>query len=161
MVDTLESSYSRFTMMMSRACPKSVSRWLLIDQVNVRFLLQLNHEWQRFFCEHLLRRVQELKNVSAIKMLYDIKKLKHQNEVNEIRMKRLARTANPLQLVASKQQTALTIHTKNHPTQNLNILHHDTEMSYIETRKSQLLPSCAPTYDPEPATVMKMRNVKG
>ncbi|GJS80724.1 hypothetical protein Tco_0730605 [Tanacetum coccineum] len=51
----------------------------------------------------LVKQSQELKTVSYHK-LYDILK-QHQNEVNEIRAKRLARTANPLALVA-QQQTA-------------------------------------------------------
>ncbi|GJV67376.1 reverse transcriptase domain-containing protein [Tanacetum coccineum] len=63
-------------------------------QVNVQFLLQLQPEWQRFVT--LVKQSQELKIVSYHK-LYDILK-QHQNEVNEIRAKRLARTANPLAL---------------------------------------------------------------
>ncbi|GJV07968.1 hypothetical protein Tco_1345624 [Tanacetum coccineum] len=62
--------------------------------VNVQFLLQLQPEWQRFVT--LVKQSQELKTVSYHK-LYDILK-QHQNEVNEIRAERLARTANPLAL---------------------------------------------------------------
>ncbi|GJX45007.1 hypothetical protein Tco_0261683 [Tanacetum coccineum] len=58
------------------------------------FLLQLQPEWQRFVT--LVKQSQELKTVSYHK-LYDILK-QHQNEVNEIRTERLARTANPLAL---------------------------------------------------------------
>nr|GEV47967.1 uncharacterized mitochondrial protein AtMg00810-like [Tanacetum cinerariifolium] len=54
---------------------------------------------------------QELKIVSYLK-LYDILK-QHQNEVNEIRAERLARTANPLALVAQQQPVN---HPQNHPT---------------------------------------------
>ncbi|GJX78862.1 hypothetical protein Tco_0327011 [Tanacetum coccineum] len=61
-------------------------------QVNVQFLLQLQPEWQRFMT--LVEQSQELKTVSYHK-LYDILK-QHQNQVNEIRAARLARTANPL-----------------------------------------------------------------
>nr|GEW44883.1 hypothetical protein [Tanacetum cinerariifolium] len=53
---------------------------------------------------------QELKTVSYHK-LYDILK-QHQNEVNEIRAKRLARTANLLALVAQQQPV---YHPQNHP----------------------------------------------
>nr|GEV08660.1 hypothetical protein [Tanacetum cinerariifolium] len=56
-------------------------------------------EWQRFVT--LVKQSQELKTVSYHK-LYDILK-QHQNEVNEIRAERLARTANPLALVAQQQ----------------------------------------------------------
>ncbi|GJV38088.1 hypothetical protein Tco_1410565 [Tanacetum coccineum] len=58
------------------------------------FLLQLQPEWQRFVT--LVKKSQELKTISYHK-LYDILK-QHQNEVNEIRAERLARTANPLAL---------------------------------------------------------------
>ncbi|GJZ92306.1 retrovirus-related pol polyprotein from transposon TNT 1-94 [Tanacetum coccineum] len=80
--------------------------------VNIHFLLQLQPEWQRFVT--LVKQSQELKNVSNHK-LYDILK-QHQNEVNEIRAKRLARTANPLALVA--QQQPVFTSSKSHPTQN-------------------------------------------
>nr|GFB67707.1 hypothetical protein [Tanacetum cinerariifolium] len=52
----------------------------------------------------------ELKTVSYHK-LYDILK-QHQNEVNEIRAERIARTANPLELVAQQQPV---YHPHNHP----------------------------------------------
>ncbi|GJZ38672.1 hypothetical protein Tco_0585235 [Tanacetum coccineum] len=68
-------------------------------QVNIQFLLQLQPEWQWFFT--LVKQSQELKTVSYNKH-YDILK-QHENEVNEIRAERLARTANPLALVAQQQ----------------------------------------------------------
>nr|GEY27276.1 uncharacterized mitochondrial protein AtMg00810-like [Tanacetum cinerariifolium] len=68
-------------------------------QVNVQFLLQLQPEWQMFVI--LVKQSQELNTVSYHK-LYDILK-QHQNEVNEIRAERIARTANPLALVAKEQ----------------------------------------------------------
>nr|GEW65764.1 hypothetical protein [Tanacetum cinerariifolium] len=78
-------------------------------QVNVHFLLQLQPKWQRFVT--LVKQSQELKTISYHK-LYDILK-QHQNEVNEIRAERLARTANPLALVAKQQPV---YHPQNHPT---------------------------------------------
>ncbi|GJW32284.1 DNA helicase [Tanacetum coccineum] len=87
------------------ACPNACEMWKAIKrfykmmnqlvknqcdvtnhQVNVQFLLQLQPEWQRFVT--LVKQSQELKIVSYHK-LYDILK-QHQNEVNEIRAKRLA-----------------------------------------------------------------------
>nr|GFC73213.1 hypothetical protein [Tanacetum cinerariifolium] len=59
-----------------------------------------------------LRENQELKNVSYHK-LYDILK-QHQNKVNEIRVEMIARTANPLALVAQQQPV---YHSQTHPTQ--------------------------------------------
>ncbi|GJZ40447.1 hypothetical protein Tco_0587010 [Tanacetum coccineum] len=93
----------------------------------------------------LVKQSQELKTVSYHK-LYDILK-QHQNEVNEIRAERLARTANPLALV-TQQQPAY------HP-------NHHTK--YSSTRSKQatrnggkaIVNSSAPIYDQEPATVTK------
>nr|GEY61390.1 hypothetical protein [Tanacetum cinerariifolium] len=66
-------------------------------------------EWQRFVT--LLKQSQELKTVSYHK-LYDILK-QHQNEVNELRAERIARTTNPLALVAQQQPV---YHPQYHPT---------------------------------------------
>ncbi|GJS03895.1 hypothetical protein Tco_0320403 [Tanacetum coccineum] len=100
------------------ACPNACEMWKAIErfykimnelvrfqcdvtnhQVNVQFLLKLHPEWQRFVT--LVKRSQELKTVSYDK-LYDILK-QHQNEVNDIRAERLARTANPPALVSQQQ----------------------------------------------------------
>nr|GEZ48233.1 hypothetical protein [Tanacetum cinerariifolium] len=69
-------------------CPNACEMWKAIER--------LKQEWQRFV--RLVKQSQELKTFSYHK-LYDILK-QHQNEVNEIRAERLARTANPLALVA-------------------------------------------------------------
>ncbi|GJR32677.1 retrovirus-related pol polyprotein from transposon TNT 1-94 [Tanacetum coccineum] len=116
-------------------------------QVNVQFLLQLQPEWQRFVT--LVKQSQELKTVSYHK-LYDILK-QHQNEVNEIRTKRLARTANPLALVAQQQPV---YHHQNHPTQNTQYSSTRPQQS-TRNRGKAIVTSSAPTYDPEPATVTK------
>ncbi|GJR20518.1 hypothetical protein Tco_0969045 [Tanacetum coccineum] len=71
------------------------------------------------------------------------------NEVNEIRAERLARTANPLALVAQQQPA---YHPQNHPNHN---------SQYSSTRSPQatrnrgkaIVNSSAPTYDQEPAMV--------
>ncbi|GJW09999.1 reverse transcriptase [Tanacetum coccineum] len=90
--ESLESYYSRFYKMMNELVRNQCH--VTNHQVNVQFLLQLQPEWQRFVT--LVKQSQELKTVSYHK-LYDILK-QHQNEVNEIRAERLARTANPLAL---------------------------------------------------------------
>ncbi|GJX55654.1 integrase, catalytic region, zinc finger, CCHC-type containing protein [Tanacetum coccineum] len=113
--------------------------------VNVQFLLQLQPEWQRFVT--LVKQSQELKTVSYHK-LYDILK-QHQNEVNEIRAERLARTANPLALVAQQQPV---YHHQNHPTQNTQYSSTRSQQS-TRNRGKAIVTSFAPTYDPEPATV--------
>nr|GEW90657.1 hypothetical protein [Tanacetum cinerariifolium] len=94
--ESLESYYSRFYKMMNELVRNQCD--ITNHQVNVQFLLQLQPEWQRFVA--LVKQSQELKTVSNHK-LYDILK-QHQNEVNEIRAERLARTANPLALVAQQ-----------------------------------------------------------
>ncbi|GJY64610.1 hypothetical protein Tco_0466070 [Tanacetum coccineum] len=91
--ESLESYYSRFYKMMNELVRNQCD--VTNHQMNVQFLLQLQPEWQRFVT--LVKQSQELKTVSYHK-LYNILK-QHQNEVNEIRDERLARTANPLALV--------------------------------------------------------------
>ncbi|GJW00559.1 hypothetical protein Tco_1555810 [Tanacetum coccineum] len=90
--ESLESYYSRFYKMMNELVRNQCD--VTNHQVTVQFLLQLQPKWKRFVT--LVKQIQELKTVSYHK-LYDILK-QHQNEVNEIRAERLARTANPLAL---------------------------------------------------------------
>ncbi|GJS69903.1 hypothetical protein Tco_0702744 [Tanacetum coccineum] len=94
------------------------------------FLLQLQPEWKRFVT--LVKQSQELKTVSYHK-LYDILK-QHQNEVNKIRAKRLARTANPLALVA--QQQPVCHHQNPQPTQTLIFLQQLTTIYQKHKRKA-------------------------
>ncbi|GJZ01286.1 retrovirus-related pol polyprotein from transposon TNT 1-94 [Tanacetum coccineum] len=89
----------------------------------------------------------QLKTVSYHK-LYDILK-QHQNEVNEIRAERLARTANPLALVAQQQPV---YHHQNHPTQNTQYSSTRSQQS-TRNRGKAIVTSSTPTYNPEPATV--------
>ncbi|GJX47628.1 hypothetical protein Tco_0272818 [Tanacetum coccineum] len=78
-------------------------------------------------------------------------------QVNEIRAERLARTANPLALVAQQQPV---YHHQNHPTQNTQYSSTRSQQS-TRNRGKAIVTSSAPTYDPEPATVTEDRNVKG
>ncbi|GJY25521.1 retrovirus-related pol polyprotein from transposon TNT 1-94 [Tanacetum coccineum] len=146
------------------ACPNAYEMWKAIErfykmmnelvrnqcdvtnhQVNVQFLLQLQPEWQRFVT--LVKQSQELKTVSYHK-LYDILK-QHQTKVNEIRAERLARTANPLALVAQQQPA---YHPQNHP-------NHHTQNSSTRSQQATrnrgkaIVNSSTPIYDQEPATV--------
>ncbi|GJX52383.1 hypothetical protein Tco_0280752 [Tanacetum coccineum] len=91
----------------------------------------------------LVKQSQELKVVSYHK-LYDILK-QHQTEVNEIRAERLARTANPLALVAQQQPA----YHPNHHTQN------SSTRSQQATRNKgkAILNSSAPIYDQESAMI--------
>nr|GEW37309.1 hypothetical protein [Tanacetum cinerariifolium] len=115
-------------------------------QVNVQFLLQLQPEWQRFVT--LVKQSQELKTISYHK-LYDILK-QHQNEVNEIRAKRLARNANPLAIVAQQQPV---YHPQNHPphyTQNSSTR---SQQAATRNRRKEIVNSPLPIYDQEPSMV--------
>ncbi|GJV60119.1 retrovirus-related pol polyprotein from transposon TNT 1-94 [Tanacetum coccineum] len=150
------------------ACPNACEMWKAIERlkqgesINVQDLeTNLYWEFGKFtsrdgeslesyysrFYKMMNELSQELKTVSYHK-LYDILK-QHQNEVNEIRAERLARTANPLALVAQQQPV---YHPQNHP-------NHNTQ--YSSTRSQQatrnqgkaIVNSSAPIYDQEPATV--------
>nr|GEW30311.1 retrotransposon protein, putative, unclassified [Tanacetum cinerariifolium] len=68
-------------------------------QVNVQFLQQLQPEWSSFVT--IAKQQYKLDEVSYHK-LFDILK-QYQKEVNELRVERLAREANPLALVATAQ----------------------------------------------------------
>nr|GEZ51315.1 hypothetical protein [Tanacetum cinerariifolium] len=129
-------------------CPNACEMWKSIEmlkQVNVRFLLQLQLEWQRFVT--LVKQSQELKIVSYHK-LYDILK-QYQNEVNEKRAERLARTPNPLALVAQQQPV---YHPQNHPThytQNYST----RSQAATKNRGKSIVNSLPPIYDQEPTMV--------
>nr|GEZ02890.1 hypothetical protein [Tanacetum cinerariifolium] len=87
---------------------------------------------------------QELKTVSYHK-LYDILK-QHQNEVNEIRAERLARTVNPLTLVAQQQPV---YHPQKHPTHYTQ--NYSTRSQQVATRNrgKAIVNSPPPIYDQE------------
>ncbi|GKE09268.1 hypothetical protein Tco_1412819 [Tanacetum coccineum] len=101
------------------ACPNACEMWKAIERlkqgesINVQDLeTNLYWEFGEFTSrdgESLESYYSRLKTVSYHK-LYDILK-QYQNEVNEIRAKRLARTANPLALVAQQQPV---YHPQNH-----------------------------------------------
>nr|GEW19031.1 putative reverse transcriptase, RNA-dependent DNA polymerase [Tanacetum cinerariifolium] len=90
---------------------------------------------------------QELKTDSYHK-LYDILK-QYQNEVNEIRAERLARTANPLALVAQQKPVYHPQNHHTHYTQNSSTKSQQTTIN----RGKAIVNSSAPIYDQEPATV--------
>ncbi|GKA58972.1 retrovirus-related pol polyprotein from transposon TNT 1-94 [Tanacetum coccineum] len=111
-----------------------------------RFLLQLQPERQRFV--KLVKQSQELKTVSYHK-LYDILK-QHQNEVNEIRDESLARTANPLALVAQQQPV---YHPQSHPTHYTNNSSTRSQQATTRNREKAIVNYPPPTYDQEPKMV--------
>nr|GEX00095.1 hypothetical protein [Tanacetum cinerariifolium] len=109
-------------------------------------LKQQLKEWQMFVT--LVKQSQELKTVSYHK-LYDILK-QHQNEVNEIRAERLARTANPLALVAQQQPV---YHPQNHPTRYTQNSSTRSQQAATRNREKAIVNSPSPIYDQEPSMV--------
>nr|GFA76194.1 hypothetical protein [Tanacetum cinerariifolium] len=91
---------------------------------------------------------QELKTNSYHK-LYDILK-QHQNEVNEIKAERLARTANPLVLIAQQQPV---YHPQNHPTLYTQNSLTKSQQATTRNRGKAIINSPPPIYDQEPTMV--------
>ncbi|GJY45288.1 hypothetical protein Tco_0434351, partial [Tanacetum coccineum] len=144
--ESLESYYSRFYKMMNELFRNQCD--VTNHQVNVQFLLQLQPEWQKFVT--LVKQSQELKTVSYHK-LYDILK-QNQNEVNEIRDERLARTANPLTLVAQQQPI---YHPQNHPNHYTQNSSTRSQPAATKNRGKAITNSPLPTYDQEPTMVIE------
>nr|GEU36909.1 hypothetical protein [Tanacetum cinerariifolium] len=122
------------------ACPNAREMWEAIEM--------LKQEWQRFVT--LVKHSQELKTISYHK-LYDILK-QHQNEVNEIRAKRIARIANPLALVAQQQPV---YHPQNHPTHYTQNSSTRSQQAATRNRGKAIVNSPTPIYDQEPSMVVE------
>ncbi|GJR51051.1 hypothetical protein Tco_1401572 [Tanacetum coccineum] len=133
------------------ACPNACEMWKAIERlkqgesINVQDL-ETNLYWE--FGKFTSRDGESLESYYSrfYKMMNE---LQHQNEVNEIRAERLARTANPLALVAQQQPV---YHPQNHPTQNTQYSSTRSQQS-TRNRGKAIVTSSAPTYDPEPATI--------
>nr|GEY44077.1 retrovirus-related Pol polyprotein from transposon TNT 1-94 [Tanacetum cinerariifolium] len=118
------------------ACPNACEMWKAIER--------LKQEWQRSVT--LVMKSQELTTVSYHK-LYDILK-QHQNEVNELRAERIARTANPLALVAQQQPV---YHPKNQPTHYTQNSSTRSQQPATKNRGKAIVNSPQPIYDEEPS----------
>nr|GFA43320.1 hypothetical protein [Tanacetum cinerariifolium] len=118
------------------ACPNAREMWKAIERM-ARFVT-------------LVKKNQELKTVSYNK-LYDILK-QHQNEVNEIRAERIARTANPLALVDQQQPV---YHPQNHPTHYTQNSSSILQQAATRSRGKVIVNSSQPIYDQEPSMVAK------
>ncbi|GKC05738.1 hypothetical protein Tco_0997348 [Tanacetum coccineum] len=95
--ETIKSYYTMFYKLMNEMIRNNLT--VATMQVNVQFLQQLQPEWSRFVT--IVKQQHKLDEVSYHK-LFDILK-QYQKEVNELRAKRIAKTANPLALVATAQ----------------------------------------------------------
>ncbi|GKB99748.1 gag-pol polyprotein [Tanacetum coccineum] len=130
------------------ACPNACKMWKAIkrlkqcESINVQDL-ETNLYWE--FGKFTSRDGESLESY----YLSSYFNYNQNDKVNEIRAERLARTANPLALVAQQQPV---YHPQNHP-------NHNTQ--YSSTRSQQptrirgkaIVNSSAPIYDQEPATV--------
>nr|GEZ58818.1 hypothetical protein [Tanacetum cinerariifolium] len=152
------------------ACPNACEMWKVIERlkqcesINVQDL-KTNLYWKfgKFTSRDgeslksyysrsmtLVKQSQELKTVSYHK-LYDILK-QHQNEFNEIRAKRLARTANLLALVAQQRPV---YHPQNHPTHYTQNFSTRSQQAAIRNRGKAIVNSPSPIYNQEPTMVAK------
>nr|GEZ70328.1 hypothetical protein [Tanacetum cinerariifolium] len=157
------------------ACPNAYGMWKAIERlklgesINVQDL-ETNLYWEfgkftsrdgeslelyysRFYkmMNELVRNQcdsQELKTVSYHK-LYDIMK-QHQNEVNDLRAERLARTTNPLALVTQQQ---LVYHPQKHPTHYTQNSSTRSQEAATRNKRKAIVKSPPPIYDQEPFMV--------
>ncbi|GJV49596.1 integrase, catalytic region, zinc finger, CCHC-type containing protein [Tanacetum coccineum] len=95
--ESMESYYSRFYKLMNELTRNNLE--VTIMQVNVQFLQQLQPEWSRFVT--LVKQSEKIDTISYHR-LFDILK-QFQKEVNDIRAERIAKSANPLALLAAAQ----------------------------------------------------------
>ncbi|GJY22610.1 hypothetical protein Tco_0396268 [Tanacetum coccineum] len=95
--ESMESYYSRFYKLMNELTRNNLQ--VTTMQVNVQFLQQLQPEWSRFMT--VVKQSKEIDTISY-HTLFDILK-QYQNEVNDIRAERIAKSANPLALLAAAQ----------------------------------------------------------
>ncbi|GKD69795.1 hypothetical protein Tco_1323885, partial [Tanacetum coccineum] len=150
------------------ACPNACEMWKAIERlkqgesINVQDI-ETNLYWEfgkftsrdgeslesyysRFVT--LVKQSQEL-NIVSYHKLYDILK-QHQNKVNEIRAKRLARIANLLVLVAQQQPA---YHPQNHTTHYPNHSSTISQPAVTRNRGKAFVNSSTQTYDQAHATV--------
>nr|GEV45663.1 integrase, catalytic region, zinc finger, CCHC-type, peptidase aspartic, catalytic [Tanacetum cinerariifolium] len=92
--------------------------------------------------------MENYKNVSQdIRNQLDVEA---ENEVNKIRAKRLARTANPLALVAQQQPV---YHPQNHPNYYTYNSSTRSQQATTKNKENEIVNSSSPTYDQEPKMV--------
>nr|GEU75625.1 retrovirus-related Pol polyprotein from transposon TNT 1-94 [Tanacetum cinerariifolium] len=94
-VETLESYYSRCSMMMNQMVRNKLKADTI--QVKVQLLLELQLEWLRVVT--IVKQAIDLDTISYHKLFEILKQ--HHNKVNELRAERIAKTANSLALVST------------------------------------------------------------
>ncbi|GKA15244.1 retrovirus-related pol polyprotein from transposon TNT 1-94 [Tanacetum coccineum] len=146
------------------ACPNACEMWKAIERlkqgesINVQDL-ETNLYWE--FGKFTSRDGESLESYYSrfYKMMNELVRnqchvTNHQVNVQFLlqlqpEWQRLARTANPLALVAQQQPV---YHPQNHPTQNTQYSSTRSQQS-TRNRGKAIVTSSAPTYDPEPATI--------
>ncbi|GJW02968.1 hypothetical protein Tco_1561824 [Tanacetum coccineum] len=131
------------------ACPNACEMWKAIERLKKGESINVQ-DLETNLVVTLVKQSQELKTVSYHK-LYDILK-QHQNEVNEIRAEGLARTANPLALVAQQQPI---YHPQPHPTHYTQNSSTRPQQATTRNRGISIVNSPQPMYDQEPAMVVE------
>ncbi|GKB03142.1 retrovirus-related pol polyprotein from transposon TNT 1-94, partial [Tanacetum coccineum] len=162
--ESMESYYSRFYKLMNELTRNNLQ--VSPMQVNVQFLQQLQPEWSRFVT--VVKQRQEIDTVSYHK-LFDVLK-QFQNEVNDIRSERLARSANPLALLAAAQPNPDNYYQAPKP-QRSNAPCTQSESSSITTMASPIQsqrdqspnplltqPETVQTYQQQPSNFFKLPN---
>ncbi|GJX44122.1 hypothetical protein Tco_0260798 [Tanacetum coccineum] len=125
------------------ACPNACEMWKAIERkFTSRDGESLESYYSRFY-----KMMNEL--IVSYHKLYDILK-QHQNEVNVIRAERLARTANPLALVAQQQPV---YHPKNHPNHYTQNSSNSKQQAATRNRGKAIVKSPPPTYNQEPTMI--------
>nr|GEU88183.1 uncharacterized mitochondrial protein AtMg00810-like [Tanacetum cinerariifolium] len=155
------------------ACPKACEMWKAIERlkqdesINIQDLeTNLYWEFGKFtsrdgeslesynsrlykIMNELVRNQYSRAEIVSYHKLYDIMK-QHQNKVNELRAERLARTANPLALVAQQQ---LIYHPLNHPTHYTQNSSTRSQQAATRNRGKAIVNSPPPIHDQEPSMV--------
>ncbi|GJZ97093.1 hypothetical protein Tco_0669427 [Tanacetum coccineum] len=96
--ESMESYYSWFYKLMNELTRNNLQ--VITMQVNVQFLQQLQPEWFKILWT-IVKQAEKIDTVSYHR-LFDILK-QFQLEVNDIRSERIAKSANPLALIAAAQ----------------------------------------------------------
>ncbi|GJY70109.1 hypothetical protein Tco_0473091 [Tanacetum coccineum] len=148
------------------ACPNACKMWKAIERLKQGKSINVQDQETNLFWEFgkfTLRDVETLESYYSrfYKMMNELVRnqcevTNHQNEVNEIRAERLARTANLLALVAQQQSIYHSQnHPQNHPTHYTQNSSTRLQQAATRNRGKAIVNSPPPTYDQDSAMVAK------
>ncbi|GJY02003.1 integrase, catalytic region, zinc finger, CCHC-type containing protein [Tanacetum coccineum] len=128
--ESMESYYLRFYKLMNELTRNNLQVTLM--QVNAQFLQQLQPEWSRFVT--LFKQLEKIDTISYHR-LFDILK-QFQKEVNDIRAERIAKSANPLALLAAAHHHSVySLSSTKTSKIKCNIIFHKTKCIYQTQRQ--------------------------